>query len=100
MARPGAKVVDAKIHGGAVKPSGHILVGGRRQHRGIQAQKRFIRQLFRAAAIAEDPAQNSNNTWVSTQEELIEGLGRNRPGGCAGFLHSWFGRLNLLNYAL
>ncbi len=71
-----AQVIDAQIHGGAIKPAGDVGAGDGWQDGAVQLQKGFIGQFFRTAGIAQHAAEKGNEAGISGQEELVEGLGR------------------------
>jgi len=75
VAIAGAEVVDAEIHGSAIKPAGDIGASCRRENGCVQLQKGFISNFFGPSGIAEHAAEKIDEERILGKEELFEGLG-------------------------
>lgn len=89
-----AQIIDAQIHGGAIKPPGNVGAGDWWQDAAVQLQKGFVGQFFRTAGIAQHAAEKGDEARISRQKEFVEGLGRQwvsvRGRHGAQGLRQWF----------
>lgn len=99
MARAGAKVVNAEIHGGAIQPAGDVFVRRGRKGTGVELQEGFVGDLFGSTAIAEQAAEESDKAGIGGQEEFVKGLGRKAARGGSGAVHGGFWGSNPLKYS-
>jgi hypothetical protein len=75
VAIAGAEVVDAEVHGGAIKPAGEVEASCRRESGGVQLQKSFISNFFGSSGIAEHAAKKIDKARIVGKEELFEAFG-------------------------
>ena len=57
MPRAGAQIIDAEIHGRAIKPAREVLLRGRGQDGSVELEKRFVDECGRRQRVAGSAAQ-------------------------------------------